>query len=105
MTQRERETRKEAVVAAFRRGVPAARIAATCGISRQAVYKAVKSRDDLPSIPRDGVRVDANHEAARTLVAFEQAISDLGEIVGNRDAPVHVRLARSRARSTPTSAV
>jgi hypothetical protein len=91
MTRREREERREQMVAAFRRGVPATKIAAAHGVTRQAVYKAVKDWDDLPSIPRDGVRVDAGGEVARTLAAFEQAIADLGEIVGSDTQP-HVKL-------------
>jgi hypothetical protein len=79
------------MVAAFRRGVPAVKIAEAHGVTRQAVYKAVKDWDDLPSIPRDGVRVDSGKEVARTLAGIEQAISDLGEIAGS-DAQSHVRL-------------
>jgi Homeodomain-like domain-containing protein len=90
-TRRERDARRHDMVAAFRRGVPAAKIAETHGVTRQAVYKAVRAWDDLPSIPRDGVRVDAGKEVARTIAAFDQAIADLGEIVGG-DAQSHVRL-------------
>jgi hypothetical protein len=91
MTRRERDARNHAIVAAYRRGVPASKLADSHGITRQAIHKIVKGWDDLPSIPRDGVRVDAGQEVARTLAAFEQAISDLGEIVGS-DAQTHVKL-------------
>jgi hypothetical protein len=91
MTRREREERDHAIVAAYRRGVPAAKIAGTYGLTRQRVQQIVAGWDDLPSIPRDGVRVDAGQEVARTLAAFEQAIADLGEIVGSDTQP-HVKL-------------
>lgn len=97
MTRREREARDHEIVAAYRRGVPAARIGESYGLTRQRVQQIVSEWADLPSIPRDGVRVDAGHEVARTLAAFEQAIADLGEIVGG-DAQTHVKLgAISRA--------
>jgi hypothetical protein len=90
--ERERAARNHAIVAAYRRGVPAARLAATYNLSRQQIHSIVKDWDDLPSIPRDGVRVDANREVARTLAAFEQAIADLGEIVAGEDTQAHVKL-------------
>jgi hypothetical protein len=91
MGRREREARDNAIVAAYRRGVSAERLAESHGLTPRRVFQIVEAWADLPSIPRDGVRVDAGKEVARTLAAFEQAIADLGEIVGG-DAPVHVRL-------------
>jgi hypothetical protein len=91
VTRRERDERNHAIVAAYRRGVPAPKLAASHGMTRQAVYKIVRGWDDLPSIPRDGVRVDASGEVARTLAAFEQAIADLADIVTG-DAQPHVKL-------------
>lgn len=91
VTRREREARDHSIVAAYRRGVPAVKLAETHGLTRQRVNQIVSEWADLPSIPRDGVRVDAGQEVARTLAAFEQGIADLGEIVGG-DAPVHVKL-------------
>jgi hypothetical protein len=95
MTRRERDARDHAIVAAYRRGVPSAKLAETYGITQQRVGQIVRKWADLPSIPRDGVRVDAGQEVARTLAAFEQAIADLGEIVTG-DAPVHVKLGASK---------
>lgn len=92
MSRREREARDHAIVAARRRGVSSAKLAESYGLTRQRVAQIVAAWDDVPSVPRDGVRVDASREVARTLAAFEQAIEDLGEIVSDRDAPVHVRL-------------
>jgi hypothetical protein len=92
VTRRERDRRNEAIVAAYRRGVPVIKLASTHGLTRQAIHKIVRGWDDLPSIPRDGVRVDANREVARTLAAFEQAIADLGEIVAGTDTQAHVKL-------------
>jgi hypothetical protein len=92
MTRREREARDHAIVAAYRRGVPGAKLAESHGLTRQRVQQIVAGWDDLPSIPRDGVRVDAGHEVARTLAAFEQAIADLGEIVMSSDSQTHVKL-------------
>jgi hypothetical protein len=92
VTRREREARDHAIVAARRRGVSAVKLAETYSLTRQRVAQIVAEWDDVPSVPRNGVRVDASKEVARTLAAFEQAIEDLGEIIGDRDAPVHVRL-------------
>jgi hypothetical protein len=91
VTRRERDARDNGIVAAYRRGVPAAKIAESHGLTRQRVGQIVAGWADLPSIPREGVHVDAGHEVARTLAAFEQAITDLGEIVGG-PAPTHVKL-------------
>lgn len=92
MTRRERDARDHAIVAARRRGVSSVKLAESYGLTPQRIGQIVAEWDDIPSVPRNGVRVDASKEVARTLAAFEQAIEDLGEIVGDRDAPVHVRL-------------
>jgi hypothetical protein len=92
VTRREREERDHAIVAARRRGVSCVKLAGTYGLTPQRVGQIVADWDEVPSVPRDGVRVDASKEVTRTLAAFEQAIEDLGEIVGDRAAPVHVRL-------------
>jgi hypothetical protein len=91
MNRRERDARNHEIVAAYRRNVPAAKLAETYGITRQAVWKIVRSWDDLPSLPPDGVRVDAGGEVRRTLAAFEQYLADLGELVTG-DAQPHVKL-------------
>lgn len=92
MNRREREARDHAIVAARRRGVSGAKLAAQYGLTRQRVSQIVREWEDVPSIPRDGVQVDAGGEVRRVLVAFEQAIEDFGLMVGEADAPAHVRL-------------
>jgi hypothetical protein len=84
--------RDEAICAAYRRGLRAAKLAETYGLSTRRIEQIVAAARDLPSIPRSRIPVDAGEEVRRTLAALEQAITDLGEIVGNVDAPVHVRL-------------
>ncbi len=81
------------MVAAHRRGVPVVKIAAAHGITRQAVYKILKNWEGTPSVPRDGVRVDAGRVVDQTLAAYEQMIEDLAELVTttSRSAP-HVTL-------------
>ena len=78
-------------MAAFRRGVSAPKIAEAEGLTRQRVYQVVEAWDDVPSVPRDGVAVDSGGEVRKTIAAFDQAIEDLGALVGG-DAPVHVKL-------------
>jgi hypothetical protein len=92
VTRRERESRDHAIVAARRRGVSCVKLAEAYGLTPQRIGQIAAEWADVPSVPRDGVRVDASKEVARTLAAFEQAIEDLGEIVGDQDAPVHMRL-------------
>jgi hypothetical protein len=92
VNQRERVVRDLAIVEGRRRNVSAAKLAETYGMTVRRVQQIAAEWDDLPSIPKDGVRVDSGTEVRRTLVAFEQAIADLGEIVGDVGTPVHVRL-------------
>ena len=92
VTRRERMARDMAIVEARRRGVPATKLATTHELTVRRVQQIAADWDDLPSIPKDGVRVDAGQEVRRTLVAFEQAIIDLGQIVSDERAPVHVKL-------------
>jgi hypothetical protein len=92
VTRREREARDHAIVAARRRGVTCARLAATYGLTPQRIGQIAADWEDVPSVPRDGVQVDAGREVTRTLAAFEQAIEDLGEIVGDQAIAPHVRI-------------
>lgn len=92
MNRRERDARDLAIVEARRRNVPVAKLAQAYRLTVRRVQQITATYDDVPSVPRDGVPVDAGQEVRRTLAAFEQAITDLGEIVGNIEAPVHVRL-------------
>lgn len=87
-----REARDRRIVAAKRRGVSLARIAELEGITAQRAGQICSEWDDVPSVPRNGVVVDAGQEVRRTLVAFEQAIEDLGELVANGETPKHVKL-------------
>jgi hypothetical protein len=91
VTRRERDARDHAIVAARRRGVSCAKLAVTHGLTPQRISQIVADWDDLPSVPRNGVQVDAAGEVHRTLAAFEQYLADLGELVTG-DAQAHVKL-------------
>jgi hypothetical protein len=92
VTKRERMARDLAIVEARRRGVPPAKLAEAHSMTVRRVHQIAADWDDLPSVPKDGFRVDTGEEVRRTLAAFEQAIADLAEIVTAADAQPHVRL-------------
>lgn len=96
MTRRERDERNRRMIAAHRRGVSVARIAESEGLTTVRVYQVIKDWEDVPSVAA-GVVVDSGEEVRRTIMAFDQAIEDLGEIAAS-EGPMHLRIgAVSRA--------